>query len=66
MAYEHNILWVPHGWNPAIGLSAAMPVARYVEYLTPFVYLDKIITEPFRPDAEGYLPIPDRPGWESN
>jgi len=68
MAYEHNIQWVPHGWNTAIGLaadlhlSAAMPVARYVEYLTPCVYLDEIITEPFRPGAEGYLSIPDKPG----
>jgi D-galactarolactone cycloisomerase len=68
LAYEHNIQWVPHGWNTAIGLaadlhlSAAMPVARYVEYLTPCVYLDELITEPFRPDAEGYLTIPDRPG----
>ena len=68
MAYEHNIQWVPHGWNTAIGLAAdlhltaAMPVARYVEYLTPCVYLDEIITEPFRPDAEGYLSIPEKPG----
>jgi len=68
MAYEHNIQWVPHGWNTAIGLaadlhlSAAMPVARYVEYLTPSPYLEAIITEPFRVDADGYLPIPDRPG----
>lgn len=68
MAYEHNIQWVPHGWNTAVGLaadlhlSAAMPVARYVEYLTPCVYLDEIITTPFRPDAEGFLTIPDRPG----
>jgi L-alanine-DL-glutamate epimerase-like enolase superfamily enzyme len=68
MAYEHNVQWVPHGWNTAVGLaadlhlSAAMPVARYVEYLTPCVYLDELITEPFRPDAEGYLTIPERPG----
>src|SRR6058998_1504984 len=68
MAYEHNIQWVPHGWNTAIGLAAdlhlvaAVPVARYVEYLTPCVYLDELITEPFRPDAEGYLTVPDRPG----
>jgi L-alanine-DL-glutamate epimerase-like enolase superfamily enzyme len=68
MAYEHNVQWVPHGWNTAIGLaadlqlSAAMPVARYVEYLTPCVYLDEIVTEPFRPDADGYLTIPERPG----
>ena len=68
MAYENNIQWVPHGWNTALGLaadlhlSAAMPVARYVEYLTPSPYLDAIITEPFKVDAEGYLNVPDKPG----
>jgi L-alanine-DL-glutamate epimerase-like enolase superfamily enzyme len=68
MAYEHNIQWVPHGWNTAIGLAAdlqlagAMPVARYVEFLTPSPYIDELITEPFRPDADGLLPILDRPG----
>ncbi len=68
MAYEHNIQWVPHGWNTALGLaadlhlSAAMPVARYVEYLTPSPYLEDIVAVPFQVDAEGYLPIPDRPG----
>jgi L-alanine-DL-glutamate epimerase-like enolase superfamily enzyme len=67
-AYEHNILLVPHGWNTAIGLAAdlhltaALPVARYVEYLTPSPYLDELITEPFRPDAEGYLRVPTAPG----
>jgi L-alanine-DL-glutamate epimerase-like enolase superfamily enzyme len=59
---------VPHGWNTAIGLAAdlqltaAVPVARYVEYLTPSPYLEEIVTRPFRVDAEGFLPIPDRPG----
>jgi D-galactarolactone cycloisomerase len=68
MAYEHNILYVPHGWNTAIGLAAdlhltaAIPVARYVEYLTPSPYLDELVVTPFRPDAEGYLAVPDRPG----
>jgi len=68
MAYEHNIQWVPHGWNTAIGLaadlhlSAAMPVAKYVEYLTPCPYLDELVTDPFRPDAEGFLTVPDKPG----
>jgi D-galactarolactone cycloisomerase len=68
MAYDHNILFVPHGWNTAIGLAAdlalvaSIPVARYVEYLTPSPYLEEIITEPFKVDAEGYLPILDRPG----
>jgi L-alanine-DL-glutamate epimerase-like enolase superfamily enzyme len=68
MAYEHNVLYVPHGWNTAIGLAAdlhltaSVPVARYVEYLTPSPYIDEIITTPFRPDAEGYLAVPETPG----
>ena len=68
MAYEHNILLVPHGWNTAIGLAAdlqlvaALPVARYVEYLTPTPYIDELITEPFQPDAEGYLTHPGEAG----
>ncbi len=68
MAYEHNVQWVPHGWNTAIGLaadlqlSAAMPVARYVEFLSPSPYIDELITTPFKPDANGLLTIPDAPG----
>src|SRR5438105_12915329 len=68
MAYEHNILMVPHGWNAALGLAAdlhltaAMPDAGYVEYLTPCPYLDALATDPFRRDAEGYLDVPTKPG----
>src|SRR5947209_4870366 len=68
MAYEHNILLVPHGWNTAVGLAAdlqltaALPVARYVEYLTPSPYIEEILTKPFKVDPAGYLLIPDRPG----
>src|SRR6059058_4644609 len=68
LAYEHNILMVSHGWNTAIGLAAdlhlaaALPVARYVEYLTPSPYLDELVTTPFRPDAEGFLNVPTTPG----
>jgi L-alanine-DL-glutamate epimerase-like enolase superfamily enzyme len=68
MAYDNNVLLVPHGWNTAVGLAAdlhltaALPVARYVEYLTPCPYLDELITEPFAPDSEGYLTVPDKPG----
>jgi len=68
MAYDHNVLYVPHGWNTAIGLAAdlhltaSVPVARYVEYLAPSPYIDEIITVPFRPDPEGYLTLPDKPG----
>jgi D-galactarolactone cycloisomerase len=68
LAYDHNVLLVPHGWNTAVGLAAdlqlvaALPVARYVEYLTPTPYIDELITEPFKPDVDGYLRIPERPG----
>ena len=68
MAYEHNVLMVPHGWNTAIGLAAdlhltaSMPVARYVEFLTPSPYIDELITAPMRPDSEGYLHTPTAPG----
>src|SRR4029079_13226014 len=37
LAYDHNVSFVPHGWNTAVGLAAdlhlvaALPVARYVE-----------------------------------
>jgi L-alanine-DL-glutamate epimerase-like enolase superfamily enzyme len=68
MAYDHNIQMVSHGWNTAVGvaadlqLAAAMPVARYVEYLTPAPYIEQIITQPFRLDSEGFLCIPDKPG----
>ncbi len=67
-AFDHNIQLVSHGWNTAIGLAAdlqlaaAMPVARYVEYLTPCAYVDDLTVEPFVLDAEGFLEIPDGPG----
>jgi D-galactarolactone cycloisomerase len=68
MAFDHNVQMVSHGWNTAVGLAAdlqlaaAMPVARYVEYLTPCAYIEDLPVEPFKIDAEGYLEIPDRPG----
>jgi len=68
LAYDHNIQFVSHGWNTAVGLAAdlhlaaALPVARYVEYLTPAPYIEDIITQPFELDSEGLLTIPDRPG----
>ena len=68
MAYDHNIQFVSHGWNTAVGvaadlhLAAAIPVARYVEYLTPAPYIESIVTQPFELDAEGLLTIPQTPG----
>jgi D-galactarolactone cycloisomerase len=68
LAYDHNVTFVPHGWNTAVGLAAdlhlvaALPVARYVEYLTPSPYIEEIVQTPFVLDADGMLPIPTAPG----
>ena len=67
-AYDHGVLLVPHGWNTAVGvaadlaLSAAMPVARWVEYQTGVPYIEEIIEQPFALDADGLLKIPTGPG----
>ena len=68
MAYDHNIHFIPHGWNTAVGLAAdlhlvaALPVARYVEYITPSPYIEDILMTPFKLDSDGLLTIPKRPG----
>ena len=75
-AYDHSILFVPHGWNTAVGLAAdlqlvaAVPTARWVEYITPAPYVEDIVAEPFTLDADGLLTIPEAPGlgvkWNSD
>jgi L-alanine-DL-glutamate epimerase-like enolase superfamily enzyme len=68
LAYDNNVLWVPHGWNTAVGLAAdlaltaCVPVARWVEYITPSPYIEEIVTTPFKIDADGMLEIPTGPG----
>jgi L-alanine-DL-glutamate epimerase-like enolase superfamily enzyme len=68
LALDHNVSVVPHGWNTAVGLaadlqfSASIPVARYVEYLTPCAYIDELTEKPFVIDSEGFLQIPETPG----
>jgi len=67
-AYDHSILFVPHGWNTAVGLAAdlqlvaAVPTARWVEYITPAPYIEDLAAEPYTLDEEGLLSIPDGPG----
>ncbi|HET8522402.1 MAG TPA: enolase C-terminal domain-like protein, partial [Thermomicrobiales bacterium] len=68
MAQEHGIRFIPHGWNTAIGLAAdlqlssAFPDTDLVEYITGSAYVDEIVAEPWTLDADGMLPISDRPG----
>jgi L-alanine-DL-glutamate epimerase-like enolase superfamily enzyme len=67
-AYDHDILLVSHGWNTAIGLAAdlhlaaSLPIARWVEYLTPTPLIDGLVTTPFQLDGDGMLAIPTAPG----
>ncbi len=68
MAYDHGVQLVPHGWNTAVGLAAdlqlvaALPVATYVEYITPSPYIEEILQTPFTLDEDGWLAIPATPG----
>lgn len=68
MAMDHNVLFVPHGWNTAVGLAAdlqlvaAFPGTRWVEYLTGSPYIDELVVDHWRLDEEGLLIIPDAPG----
>ncbi len=67
-AYDHGVQVVPHGWNTGVGvaadlaLSAAMPVARWVEFQTGVPYIEEIIVPHFQLDADGMLPVPTGPG----
>jgi D-galactarolactone cycloisomerase len=67
-ANDHSILFVPHGWNTAIGLAADLQLvaaagnARWVEYLTPAPYIEELLLNPIRLDSEGMIAIPNGPG----
>lgn len=68
MAYRHNILTVPHGWNTAVGVAAdmhlvaALPAGKWIEFHQPSALIDNIVAEPFTIDAEGMLAVPAGPG----
>ena len=68
MAQEHGVRFIPHGWNTAVGLAAdlqlasAFPDTDLVEYLAGSPYVDEIAAGGWRLDAEGMLPISEKPG----
>ncbi len=68
MAKENGVRFIPHGWNTAVGLAADLQLASafadtdLVEYLTGSPFIDEIAAGGWRLDAEGMLPIPDKPG----
>ena len=67
-ADDHSILFVPHGWNTAVGLAAdlqlvaAVPCARWVEYITPAPYIERLLANPIELDENGLIEIPSGPG----
>jgi D-galactarolactone cycloisomerase len=67
-ADDHSILFVPHGWNTAVGLAAdlqlvaAVPCARWVEYITPAPYIERLLAQPIELDEDGMIEIPSGPG----
>jgi L-alanine-DL-glutamate epimerase-like enolase superfamily enzyme len=68
MAREHGVKFIPHGWNTAVGLAAdlqlasAFPETDLVEYLNGSPFIDDIVATPWELDADGMLPISDKPG----
>ena len=68
MAEQHGIRYVGHGWNTALGLAAdlqlaaGLPNVEYVEYIVGSRYVDGILSESFRLNADGELRIPELPG----
>lgn len=67
-ADDHSVLFVPHGWNTAVGLAADLQLvaaagnARWVEYLTPAPYIEELLLEPLQMTADGLIEIPSGPG----
>jgi L-alanine-DL-glutamate epimerase-like enolase superfamily enzyme len=68
LAGDHGVKLVPHGWNTAVGLAAdlqlasALPGTDLVEYVIGSPYIDALTRSGWTLDADGLLPIPDRPG----
>lgn len=68
MAKENGVRFIPHGWNTAVGLAADLQLAsafsdtHLVEYLTGSPFIDEIAAGGWKLDADGLLPIPDKPG----
>jgi L-alanine-DL-glutamate epimerase-like enolase superfamily enzyme len=67
-AQDHDLAFVGHGWNTAVGLAAdlhlaaALPHTDLVEYVTGSPYVDELTVDGFALDADGMLPVPAAPG----
>ena len=67
-ANDNGVRFIPHGWNTTVGLASdlqiasAFPGTDLVEYLTGSPFIDDLCAGGWQLDADGMLPIPDRPG----
>src|SRR5213595_2463440 len=68
MAGQHGVRFIPHSWNTAVGLAAdlqlasAFPDTNLVEYLSGSPFIDDLVADRWKLDADGMLPIPSAPG----
>jgi D-galactarolactone cycloisomerase len=68
LAEDFGIPLIGHGWNTALGvaadlhMAAALPHTDLIEFIGGSAYVDGLLLEPFKIDAEGYLAVPDKPG----
>jgi D-galactarolactone cycloisomerase len=59
---------VPHGWNTALGVAADLHFAAtlssriFVEFNVGNPLVEELSETPFRLDADGCLPVPEKPG----
>lgn len=67
-AAEKGIDLVPHGFNTAIGVAtdihlvASLSSNSWVEFNTGNALVEELISQPFRLDESGCLPVPETPG----
>lgn len=68
-AADHHLLVIPHGWHTAVGFAAdlhwaaAADQAKWIEYITPEPYLDDLFVDPPVIDSDGWIAVPDGPGY---
>jgi L-alanine-DL-glutamate epimerase-like enolase superfamily enzyme len=68
LADTFGVVLIPHGWNTAVGLAADLQLASalrstdLVEYIAGSAYVDDVVAEPWKLDADGMLAIPTTPG----
>ena len=71
MAEDDGVRMIPHGRNTALGLAADLHLASaiehtdLVEYLIGSPFIDDIVEDRWRLEADGLLEIPEKPGFRS-